>query len=543
MAKRAQLADGTILEFPDETSDEVMDRAVADHVAAAGSRLPGPLARSALAVASLRRNAQGLSDNKLVAGAQLVGGAFDVVGGGVDDLAHRVDRVTRGIVGAINPNDTYEAAAKRAAPPARDPAPVTTGGRVVGDALSALMGGTQIPDVLNATGGGIERAFGKNVREATGTIAELATIPLSRVGQAQRMAPAGEALARVERNGFLTSTHAPTGPTGGVAGTTIERAAGAVAGVDKVDAMKSVANQEVISRYAARGGRLGTEFVEPTAVKEAIRRAEIPYEELRQSGVAVTPDRALLQESAAIINEAGQISPTAVRAVRDLTQGLSPDAVIDSVRRLRQQGFKRVAGDNVEAQDIGDLQLRAADALDGVLERSLQRASAAAQQAGSVAQARVLDRLYQGYIDGRAWRADLHILEEAMNPTTGAISARALARIAERRKMNPQYQSVVEAFQATPFSMQDVAPASRAAQAGTMDVAIGGGLGNALVNMTGLGKLAATIAVRRGTARVAAQRMSPWRREMNRRAERALKYGASITARGAALNSALEDEQ
>ena len=35
MAKRAQMADGTILEFPDNTPDEVMDRVAKQHAASA----------------------------------------------------------------------------------------------------------------------------------------------------------------------------------------------------------------------------------------------------------------------------------------------------------------------------------------------------------------------------------------------------------------------------------------------------------------------------------------------------------------------------
>lgn len=507
-----------------------------------GEAMP-PIMRAATAALATKDAWQDISDNPVKAGAQLVGGVADVVGGGIAGLAERIEGMGRGLIGAVDPNDTYHDARRRTPAPVRDPAPVSAGGKVVANALATVVGGTRIPDVLNAVGGGIERVAGPDAREAAGTLAEVATLPLSRVKPVGRMAPAGEALARVERNGFITSSHAPIGPKGGVAGTVTERAGGTIAGVDKVDAMKSVANQEVISRYAARGGRLGTEFVEPAALKEAIRRAEIPYDELRQSGVTVTPDQTLLNEAATILNEAGQINTAAARSVRQLTQPLDPGGVIDAVRTLRQQGFKRIAGENVEAQEIGALQLRAADALDGVLDRSLQRAAARAQQTGNAAEASVLNRLYQGYVDGRAWRADLHILEEVMNPTTGAVSAQALARIAERRKMNPQYQPIVEAYQATPYSMQDVAKASRTSQAGTMDVAVGGGLGNALVNLTGLGKVAATIAVRRGAARAGVQRMSPWRREMNRRAERALRQGASAGARATALNSALGDEE
>lgn len=540
-----QSNDRTRLEEALRAADAAGDTAAATALAAElrrQSTLPPPAARAATAAAATKDAWQGISDNPVVATGQLAAGAFDVVGGGIAGLAERIEGVGRGLIGAVNPNDTYHDARKRTPAPIRDPQPVSAGGKVIQNALGAVIGGTRIPDVLNAVGGGIEAVAGPDAREALGTLAEVATLPLSRGKPPARLAPAGEALANVERNGFITSSHAPTGPTGGVAGTVTERAGSTIAGVDKVDALKSVANQEVTSRFAARGARLGSEFVEPATIREAVRRAEIPYDELRASGVRVAPDQALLNDAAAILNEASGISPAAARSVRQLTQPLDTGSVIDAVRQLRQQGFKRVAGDNVEAQEIGALQLRAADALDGVLDRSLQRAAATARQAGNTAEASVLDRLYQGYVDGRAWRADLHILEEVTNPTTGAVSPAALARISERRRMNPQYQAIVEAFQATPYSMQDVAKASRAAQAGTMDVAVGGGLGNALVNLSGLGKVAATIAVRRGAARAGVQRLSPWRREMNRRAERTLRQGGSAAVRATALNSALGDE-
>src|SRR5688500_4940228 len=54
-----------------------------------------------------------LSDNPLKAGGQLVAGMFDVTGGGIASLAERVEGLGRGLIGVVNPNDTYHDARRR----------------------------------------------------------------------------------------------------------------------------------------------------------------------------------------------------------------------------------------------------------------------------------------------------------------------------------------------------------------------------------------------------------------------------------------------
>lgn len=491
MAKRAQLADGTILEFPDDTPDEVMDRAVQEHI----QRPPGKVGSKEFDPAKWR------AKDYLV-------GAADIAMSGLRGMVNEPSTTLAGLVGAVNPNDTYMAAKGRGRAAIEQDDQLVRSERLrtpQGELMATVMGmdpGLKlIGNVLNAGGEAVERVAGPEARDVTESALTLAT--LRTPGRAPtRRPPAAAAIERMRQDGFVVPGHTPAGPGGATAGSGGEKVLAGVAGGDRVDSMISVRNQDVASRWMSRGANLGTEFVEPEAVARAIQMAEIPYEEIRKAAITVRPDQPLLQEAARIVNEAGTISPTAVRAVRDLTQPLSPDGVIDSVRKLRQQGFRRISSDAVEAQEIGELQVAAADALDSVLERSLQREGAAAAQTGNVTLARTLQRLHGAYVQGRAWRADLHILEDVMNRTTGAVSAQKLQRISQRRRLNPNYQRVVDAYNTSPYALQDLAPASRTAQVGTMDVAVGGGMGS-VRSAAGLGTLIGTLLGRHAARKAA----------------------------------------
>lgn len=462
---------------------------------------------------SARRLAAALAETprKQFSAGQIAAGVADVIGSSIRGTINEPATTLAGLAGAVNPNDTYmDAKARARAQIEMGDALVpseglrTEAGPAIANVIALSPGMQQIGMALDAIGDGIEKIAGPEARDVVESAMTLATLRSPRTLAKPRVPtpPAAQAVDRMRNAGFTVPGHTPTGPGGATAGTASERVLAGVAGGERVDAMISVANQDVASRWISRGGRLDTEFVEPAAVQRAIKNAELPYEELRQAGIAVQPDMTLLQDASRIINEAGQVGTPAVRAVRDLTKPLSVDHVIDSVRQLRQQGFKRMASDNVEAQEIGDLQIKAADALDAVLERSLSREAAAAAQTDNATLAAVLKRLHGAYVDGRAWRADLHIIEDVMNPSTGSIDPARLARIGERRRLNPQLQVVADAYRTSPSAMQKVESASRAAQLGTMDVAMGGGV-QSVRSAAGLGTLIGSMLGRQAARRAA----------------------------------------
>lgn len=466
-------------------------------------------------------------------------GAADIAISGVRGIVNEPSTTLAGLFGAVDPNDTFMAAKGRQRAAIEGDDLLVKSERLrtpQGELMAQIMGLNPqlklLGDVLNAGGEGIERVAGPEARDVAESALTLGTLRTPGAA-AERTAPAAEAINRMRQSGYVVPAHTPSGPGGATAGTRGENALAGMAGGEKVDALISVKNQDVSSRWLSRGANLGTEFVEPAAVKRAITQAELPYEEIRKAAITVRPDQTLLQDAAGIINEAGQISPTAVRAVRDLTQGLSPDSVIDSVRKLRQQGFNRLSSDNVEAQEIGELQIRAADALDGALERSLKREAAAAAQTGNVTLARTLDRLHGAYLEGRAWRADLHVLEDVMNPTTGAVSPQKLQRISQRRKLNPFYQRVVDAYNTSPYAMMDLAPASRTSQVGTMDVAMGGGV-QSVKSVSGLGTLIGSLLGRTAARKAASSPTSKALAAMRKRNRRAV---ARVTAVGQSVDN------
>ena len=417
--------------------------------------------------------------------------------------------------------------------------------------------------LLTAADKGLRSLGGNAVADTAGSVASLLTVGASptrgvlgrqfggKVGRGLPNTPAADAIRGMQNDGYAVPAHVTAGPGGATAGGAIERTVSGVAGSERVDNIMSVANQDVTDRFAARANGLQSEFVTPQAVQTAINAAEAPYADIKASGINVTADPDYINAVGRLggnRNAQGvgvQVRPD--RAVRELQNGMlgaqhTSESIVDDVRRMRSQGFKRVASDNVEAQQLGQAQLDAADALDGLLERSLQREAQAAAAAGNNAASQLIGRLHQNYIQGRARRADLHILEDAMNTTTGNVEAAVIHRIGQRRPLrNPLYQRIARAYDTAPTAMAPVARASRGASGpSTLDVAVGGGVAGA-TTPGGLGVLIASMLGRQMVRRAAAR--GGRGAGHVRRAVTATRRGVSRTAAASTAVGEYEDEQ
>lgn len=480
-----------------------------------------------------------LSGNPLKAAGQLVVGAFDLAGGGVDSLATGLQGVAMGTAGAINPNDTYLDAAARA-PRFRDPGPVSTGGKVIADKLGTALSYTGIPQVLEGAGNLIEDTLGPEARHVAGVGAEAAAtfLPGARVpvrAAAPLSAAAGRAVEAVQRAGFHVPPHRPTGAGGAVAGTPGQNTRASLATHEINDAKLAVANQDVTHRWATRAVNIPE--ASPEAVARAVKEAELPYDEMRAANLAVFPDQQLLQDAMAL--GGGQGGPGVRLPVDDAVQRLqtaildtkrhSTGSIIDNVRTWRRDGFRNLGSEDVKAQTLGEAQLAAADALDGLLDRSLQRAAQMAQGPAPTLAA-LYNKLHADYVSGRARRADLHVLEDAMN-AAGEINAQVIHRIGQRRRLNPFFQEIARAYDIMPGAMAPVARASRTARASPLTVvpSTTAGIGGLIVKLTA--RSGQGVAARSRAARASAD----FRRNNRRRAVAA--------TRDAALLNELTQEQ
>lgn len=533
MAKRVKLANGTILEFPDDAPDDVINQVAKAETEA--------FARRSRDVAALKESAAELSGNPLKAGAQLVTGAFDVTAGGIAGLAEKLEGLGRGAVGAINPNDTYMDARRRTPPPVRDPAPVTPGGRVIANALNTALGVVGVPQTLNATGEGIESLLGPAARDVAGTVTEAATLAVPAM-RGRPQVPLAQAVENAERLGYVTPAYAPTGRAGQTAGGAVERAVEGAA-TQSSEAIKSVVNQNVTDRLAARAGRLDTEYTTPTAIENAVQRAEAPFADIRQTKLefASDPDyyRSVRDITGSQYNGRGVKLPIdeIVKKLQDALLSArrhTVDSLIDQIGILRSQGFRALGGVDDAAAIRGAAQLKAADALESLMERGLDRAAQRAQTVSPAASV-LLQRLIQQYRTGRAWRSDLHIIEESMHPgKTGVIDAHRLARISQRRGglKNPILQGVAETAHNFPAVTTPLPQASR----GAVQTGIGAATRNEM------GALGATIGrmLSRTSLRMAQSRRTGSRAAVVRAGTRAAVVGG---ARAAALENEVNREE
>jgi hypothetical protein len=538
--KQAKLPDGTILEFPPETADAVIDKAVRTHMGVPEQKplgVGGAIRGAADVALSAARGLVNKPAATVVGigtgiGEKLAGGSYtEGHMRGVEDANRRI-AAGEGIVG--------------------DARLRTPEGPRVAEALGKVpIGyGATVGDVsrgLENVGAGIERMAGPAARDIAGSAAELAT--LRGPASVRPVTAAAKAVDKARRWGFMPSPTTPTGlsaagkPT--VAGTPAERLAAGIGGAGKVDDTIAVRNQAKTDTYAAKAGELG-DTPSPASLTRAKSQADQAYANLKAFNVNVPLNSQAYQTAVMKLGDgvAGfpdKASATVRRLQRQLLSATpTVPNIVDKVRELRASSYKNKASADVAAQELGVAQRAAADLLDDQLDQFMKQAVSTTNNANLKS---VLGRLHGEYTKARTKLSTLHDIEDAMNPATGTVDAAKIAGL-RRPGMNPELLKIADAYDALGANaMKNVSKASRGASIDitSADLAfipmsayagaqIGGGTGAAI----------ATLAP-------AATRLLA--REYATRGYRARAIGGSIGAaarggaRAAAGGTLIEDEQ
>jgi hypothetical protein len=439
--------------------------------------------------------------------------AADVALSGVNQFIHTAGGIARGLGGALPAGigaESYQEGRALVRDREGDLGPKTGAGKELAENVGKGMRFTGLPQALEWLNTKLDENAPPAVADAVRDASVIASVgvPATRaVRVAPRLAAAGRAVEAVQTDGYVVPPHRPVGPGGAVAGDASANLRGALSSHSVNDAKLAIANQDVTQRWAARANEIEGEL-SPEARDAAIKRAEEPYKELRDANLAIFLDKQFLDDVTGI---GGRQDGVGVRlqpdvAVERLQTALinasrqTTASIIDDVRAFRSKGYRQLNSQDAATQDIGSAHLAAADALDGLLDRSLQRTASMAERAAPT-EAALYRHLHKAYVEGRRRRADLHILEEAMN-AAGEVDAAVIARIGKKRTLNDSYARIARAHEIMPDAMQRVAVASRTSRQSAMTMAPS--------TIAAMGSTLARMASRRRGA--AAPRIAPPRR-------------------------------
>ena len=175
-------------------------------------------------------------------------------------------------------------------------------------------------------------------------------------------------------------------------------------------------------------------------------------------------------------------------------------AVVEAMKRLRFDGnANRMALDPAK-KELGNVQIKAAKALEDLAERNLETMGASG--------------LLQEFRAARQLIAKTHTVEKALNDATGDVSAPALAKMLEKgRPLSGDLKTVAEVAQAFPKATQALKQNYNAVS--PLDYLSGGIAGTATGNPLGLATIMARPAARATILSPAYQRMAQAAMERN----------------------------
>lgn len=549
MAKYARLPDGTRLRFPDDATDEAMDRAIRERTRTEqGNSIVDPLPPM-----SLKDRATGV---------------LDVAQSGLRGMVNYPAEVAAGvggaIAGAVDPTITARQGYQDAKTRARQQ--ITEGQGVVqsehlrtpqgvrtAQAIGELPGISHMGRAIENIGSGIEHYAGPEARDVIGAGLSLATLRAPRVGRGSPAA--NQAVQRARQAGYTVPPTTTLGE-GAYAGTKTERTAAGLGGSTQVNAKIVERNQQVTDRLAAQAGGLGGELPSPANLQRSVDEAHAAYDALKTFDVPVplASSPTYAQRVADLGQGVAGFQSRPNRLVRTLQRELNTATprvpnIVDKVRELRQQSFKNIGSDDVARQELGHAQRQAANILDDELDAFMQQA---ASQSNNPNLTSLLGRLHQEYTRARQQLSVLHDVSDAMNPATGSIDAAKIARLADSHTLNPQLQQIADAYNTVgPDGMRNIARAQR--QAGTpltssdaYMVTLGGGMGAAAGGIAGAEAGGTALAATIGALGPPAARYLMRQYALRGQGARALGNATSATARTGARTTAagmrVEDE-
>lgn len=430
---------------------------------------PAPAGRNILAAApttgeTSRPKRKSLRETLQFAGEQIVG-LFDLAGGGISGVAENVVSAGAGAIGAVNPNDTYMAASRRArANRIRDPAPVTQSGQAQARVLGSLLEKTHIPQLLSSLA---QRTTAPaEVRDFALGAFEAATM-----GRMPKRAPSAteNVIQQGRQQGYLFVPHTPVGG-GRSAGTLPERVAEGVAGADTVESVISARNQLLNDQRVAQSIGLKGDFITPTSLNAAIKTEQQAYAALKGLDVDIPirsgtffNDLAELMKPKAIAQRTPTEAAAFEQAMMDRTAagaGAWPvKDVVNTIEKFRADSFRNLGSTEQATRDLGAFQRGAADLLERELESGLAQIAKQSDPEGQM----LFGNLLQGYRQARGNLTNLYAVRDSINPTTGTVDAARLAKEAAERRLNPTINNIAELYHASPGSMRNVDRAARRA--------------------------------------------------------------------------------
>lgn len=367
---------------------------------------------------------------------------------------------------------------------ARPNDPVYRGLEIAGENAAALaMPGATLGQTALSTAGQIagEQVAGPEGRMIGGMLPAVAsaTYAAAREGSLQRQQQANaqkDATARTAREEGYTLPPTETNPTNWM-----NKLLEGTAGKLTTRQMASARNSEVTTNLAKRSLGIPENGQITEAGLQSLRsQAGQAYEAVKQFGASnnlrMRTDPAFQRD---IKNLGGDIN-AAIKEFPDLVKvpeiealqtslnvkNMTPTAAVELSKSLRAQ-----ASDNARAMARGDPQARAlmsaqrqaADAVEGLIERTLQRSGQAA--------------LLKDYKNARTIIARSHDVEAALNPATGTIDPRILSRLDDKRPLGGGLDVAANTYKAFPKAMQT--PESIGSQPGIspLDFAMSTGLG------------------------------------------------------------------
>lgn len=317
------------------------------------------------------------------------------------------------------------------------------GASLVGGATGGLTSeqrdakGIATDTALGAAGGAAGKAVGDTAGKGFRILRDKAT-----QYAAQRAAATQPMREAVENARTLGYTVQPTlaNPT------TLNARLEGFAGKAAVQQKASLKNQEVTNRLAKKAlGLAEDDPLNAQVLAEMREQAGQAYGELAKQG-KFTADAAyqldLAKMRKPLESFAEDFPDLANNEVSRLVSALSKGefnstSTVEALKRFRFEGFANAKNPDPIKRELGRVQLQAADALEGLVERNLQKGGQS--------------QLLQQFKDARKTIAKVYTVEDVLNSTTGNIDARQLAKLLDKgRPLSGDLRKVAEFAQAFP---------------------------------------------------------------------------------------------
>lgn len=230
---------------------------------------------------------------------------------------------------------------------------------------------------------------------------------------------------------------------------TLEGMAGKISTAQRV----AEKNQNVINAAARRELGLPENAPITTEALESIRDvAGQSYEAVKQVGQPIRADKQYLDElrSVAAANQrlAQDFPEMADQGLQEFVESLakeqfSPENGIEAIKQLRFDANALFRSDDPAKQALARAKKKAAQAMEGLVERNLKQIGA--------------DDLYDGFVNGRQLIAKTYTVEEALNKGSGNIVASKLAKRLDKGKpLSGELKDVARFAASFPRATQEI---------------------------------------------------------------------------------------